>query len=237
MPQLTDRGNRSRPGRPSPRDTLTLVATPNQFQPDEPRPGEPEPEEFSLDELEMDAARRKFERQQREAWGTWRQDREQNRRKVLRSLIGLLIGSVLAGVLAYGCSALRAPREVRFADSVSGFELQPATSETDRLAGQLEAAGATGPEARYYRGTDEVLLLAGYSTDLPTDVVASLLPPVTTGDNEYQGRGGPLECGATADGSRCVWKSTDLVGGTSARGMAPDTLEKVTRDLRAGAIR
>jgi hypothetical protein len=190
------------------------------------------------DELEMRVAARNYEREQRAAWGSWRQDREQNRKKVLRSLFGLLIGSVLAGFVAYGCSVFRAPQQVRFADTVSGYQLQPSTPDNEQLAGQLQAAGAVGPAARYYRGgSGEVLLIAGYSTQIPTDVVSSLLPPVTADDNDLSGRGGPLNCGATAEGSRCVWKSTDLVGGTSARGMAPAALEKITRDLRAGAIR
>lgn len=190
-----------------------------------------------LDELEMAAARRKFEQEQRQAWGKWRQDRELNRRKVLRSLIGLVVGAVLAGLLAYGCDAIKGPRHVGLAHEVGGYVLQPPTPDTQRVAGQLEAAGATGPAAGIYRGPQDVLFVAGYSTDVPVDVVEQLLPPAVGADNDYQGRGGPLTCGATADGSRCVWKSSDIVGGTSARGVPPDQLEKITRDLRAGAIR
>lgn len=206
--------------------------------------GELDPDEDDLDEADLDpeefemrAARRKFQREQRAAWGSWKQDRELNRRKVKRSLVSLVVVAVLAGLLAYGCDALRGPRQVRFADTVSGYRLEPPTPQTDQLAGQLQADGAIGPAARYYRGPGEVLLIAGYTTDIPTDVVGGLLPPVTGADNDYSGHGGPLTCGATAQGSRCVWKSSDLVGGTSASGMPPEALEKITRELRANAIR
>lgn len=200
---------------------------------------------LDLDEIEMAAARRKFEREQRQAWGKWRQDRELNRRKVLRSLIGLVIGAVLAGFLAYGCNAIRGPRQVELADKVDDYLLQPPTAATQQLSGQFEAAGATGPAAGTYRGPSgvpnggpiDVVFVAGYSTEIPLEVVEQLLPPVTGNDNEYREDGPPLTCGATADGSRCAWTGSDLVGGTSARGIAPEQLEKITRLLRAKAIR
>ena len=183
-------------------------------------------------------ARRDREEQGRLAWGSWRQDRALNRRKVLRSLVGLLVAVVLTGLLAYGCSLVRGPRHVRLNPVVSGLTLQPSTPDTQQLQGRFEAAGATGPAAGYYRGPNgDVLFVAGYSTELPPDVLSSLLPPVTGSDLEYEGRGGPLNCGATANGSRCVWKSSDMVGGTAATGVAPNVLEQVTRDLRGGAIR
>jgi hypothetical protein len=183
------------------------------------------------------AKRKRIEAEKRAAWGSWKQDREANRRKVLRSLVSLVVVALLTGFVAYGCDLLRGPRQLRLNDQVDGYVLQPPTAETEQLAGQFEAAGAVGPAARYYAGPHQVLFVAGYSTELPTDVISSLLPPVVSGDSEYSGRGGPLNCGATADGSRCVWKSSDVVGATSAKGVSPTELEKTTRNLRAGAIK
>ncbi|HSP36501.1 MAG TPA: hypothetical protein VLR26_01980 [Frankiaceae bacterium] len=198
----------------------------------------PHQSEFDDDEYEefVRDSGRKVEETKR-AWGSWTQDREQNRRKVLRALVGLVVVTVLTGLLAYGCDVLRGPPQVRLNDQVAGYVLQPPTSETEQLAGRFEAAGATGPSARYYRGPNLVLFVAGFSTELPVDVVAQLLPPSVSGDIDYEGRGGSLTCGATADGSRCLWKSSSIVGGTSAKGVPPDALEKVTRELRAGALR
>jgi hypothetical protein len=192
---------------------------------------------LDLDEIEMAAARRKFEQEQRQAWGKWRQDRELNRRKVMRSLVGLVIGAVLAGLLAYGCDAIRGPRQVELADKVDDYVLQPPSAATQQLSGQFEAAGATGPAAGTYRGPNEVVFVAGYSTEIPLEVVEQLLPPVTGADNEYRNDGPAQTCGATADGSRCAWTSGDLVGGTTARGIPPEQLEKITRVLRAKAVR
>jgi hypothetical protein len=168
--------------------------------------------------------------------GSWKQDREANRRKVLRSLVSLVVVALLTAFVAYGCDLLRGPRQVRLAEKVDGYVLQPSTAETEHLAGQFEAAGATGPAARYYSGPHQVLFIAGYSTEIPADVLSSLLPTVVADEIEYKGRGGPLNCGTTADGSRCVWKSSDVVGGTSAKGVPVAELEKTTRDLRAGAL-
>jgi hypothetical protein len=183
------------------------------------------------------AKRKRIEAEKRAAWGSWKQDREANRRKVLRSLVSLVVVALLTGFVAYGCDLLRGPRQVRLNDQVADYVLQAPTSETEQLAGRFEAAGAVGPAARYYSGPHQVLFVAGYSTELPTDVLSSLLPAVVSGELVYTGRGGPLDCGATADGSRCVWKSSDVVGGTSAKGVSPTELEKTTRDLRAGALK
>lgn len=181
--------------------------------------------------------RKRIEDEKRAAWGSWKQDREANRRKVLRSLVWLVVVALLTAFVAYGCDLLRGPRQVRLNDHVAGYVLQPPTAENEQLAGQFEAAGAVGPTARYYTGPNQVLFVAGYSTQLPTDIISSLLPPVVSGDIDYTGRGGPLNCGATAEGSRCVWKSGDIVGGTSAKGVPPAELENTTRDLRAGAFK
>jgi hypothetical protein len=177
------------------------------------------------------------EEEVRRAWGSWRQDRELNRRKVLRSLVGLVVISVLTGLLAYGCSLLRSPRQVKLNSTASGLTLQSPTSETVQLTGAFEAAGADGATAGHYRGTGtDVLLVAGYGQQLPTDLLSGLLPPVTGADLDYTGSGGPINCGATSNGSRCVWKSGDLLGGTAATGVAPDALERLTRDLRTSAL-
>jgi hypothetical protein len=198
---------------------------------------EPDPDE----ETELDPAavkRRRNVEQERRALGSWRQDREMNRRKVLRSLVWLAIIVVLTSFLAYGCSQLRGPRQLELNPSVGTFALLAPTNETEQLRGQFEAAGATGPTAgRYRNGATEVLLAVGVGTDLPTVVLGSLLPPVTGGESETPGRGGPVACGATATGSRCLWKSGDIVGGTSANGVSPEVLDGLTRDLRAGAVR
>lgn len=171
------------------------------------------------------------------AWGSWRPDRAANRRKTLRALVGLVVVSVTAGLFAYGCDLLRGPPQVRLNTEVGGYVLQPPTAETESLRGRFEASGAIGPAAAYYRGPTDVLFLAGFGTELPTDVVDELLPPGIGADAEFDGRGGPLVCGPTIGGSRCLWKSGDVVGGTSGAGLPPDQLERITRDLRAGALR
>jgi hypothetical protein len=189
-------------------------------------------------EYEPDEPRRKTEEELRRAWGSWRQDRVANRRKVLRSLVWLVVIVVLTSLLAYGCDLLRGPPQVRLNAAVAGLTLQPPTGETERLRGQFEAAGAVGPAAGHYRGAEtDILLVAGIGKELPSGVLSELLPPVTGSDLEYEGRGGALNCGATAEGSRCVWKNGEIVGGTAASRLAPDVLERFTRDLRAGALR
>lgn len=205
----------------------------------EPIDGTPDPDDV-WDDRPAAAKRKREEQESQQAWGSWRQDREANRRKVLRSLVGLVVSVTGAALLAYGCSVLRGPQQVRLADEVSGYLLEPPSEQTQRLAGQFEAAGATGPAAGIYRaspdGRGDVLFVAGFGVDLPVEVLGGLLPPTTTGDARLEGRGGTLTCGATADGSRCLWKGAEIVGGTSAVGVAPEVLEQVTRDLRAGAI-
>jgi hypothetical protein len=67
-------------------------------------------------------------------------------------------------------------------------------------------------------------------------VLASLLPR-TSHDAPFEGRGGTLTCGPTSDGSRCLWKGAEIVGGTVGKGLTPEALERITRDLRAGAVR
>ncbi len=176
------------------------------------------------------------EEQARQAWGSWRQDRELNRRKVLRALLGLGIAALLAGVVAYGCDILRGPPQLALAARVGDFTLQPPSSETEQLSGRLEAAGAQGPVAGRYAGPGgDVLIVAGISEEIPPEVLGELLPQITVGDTVYDGRGGPVTCGATASGSRCIWKSGDVVAGTSAA-RPPEDLARVTRDLRAAAI-
>jgi hypothetical protein len=183
------------------------------------------------------AARKRKDEENVRAWGSWRQDRELNRRKVLRSLVGLVVAAVLCGLLAYGCSILRGPQQIRLAPEVSGFVLQPPDPATQELAGRFEAAGAVGPAAGVYRGTDDVTLLAGYGAPLPVQVLDPLLPASTGDDVRYEGRGGTLTCGPTATGSRCVWKGAEVLGGTFADRIPPEALQTITRDLRAGAIR
>lgn len=188
-----------------------------------------------LDALERDPRVRK-EKEARQALGSWRQDREANRRKVLRSLVGLVVIVLATTLLAYGCSVLRGPAHVHLADEVSGFVLQPAAPDEESLRGRFEAAGAVGPAAGTYRGTSDVLVVAGYGSDLPVEVLGTLLPS-TSDDAAYEGRGGTITCGPTADGSRCLWKGSDIVGGTVGKGLTPEALERITRDLRAGAVR
>src|SRR3954470_19559244 len=176
------------------------------------------------------------EEQARLAWGSWRQDRELNRRKGLRALVGLVVVSVLAGVVAYGCSILRGPPQLQLAGRVGEFALQPPSSETERLAGRLEATGAQGTTAgRYVGPPGDVVIVAGISDEIPPEVLGQLLPDITVGDTVYDGRGGPLTCGATASGSRCVWQSADVVAGSTA-GPPPEELARLSRDLRAGAL-
>jgi hypothetical protein len=180
--------------------------------------------------------RQQDEEQAKLAWGSWRQDRELNRRKVLRALVGLVVVSVLAGVVAYGCSILRGPPQLRLASRVGDFTLQSPSSDTERLAGQLNAAGAQGTTAGRYTGPPgDVVIVAGISDEIPPEVLGQLLPDITVGDTVYDGRGGPLTCGATASGSRCVWQSGDVVAGSIAA-MPPEQLAAVSRDLRAGAL-
>jgi hypothetical protein len=184
---------------------------------------------------ELDPRVRK-EAEARHALGSWRQDREANRRKVLRSLIGLVVIVLASALLAYGCSVLRGPAQVHLADEVSGFVLLPAGPQEESLRGRFEAAGAIGPAAGTYRGTSDVLVIAGFGSDLPVEVLGSLLPD-TSDEAPYEGRGGTLTCGPTADGSRCLWKGAEIVGGTVAKGLPPQALADITRDLRAGAVR
>jgi hypothetical protein len=188
---------------------------------------------------ELPPPRRKVEDEEaaRKAWGSWRQDREKNRRKVLRALVGLVVISVLAGVFAYGCDALRGPRQLVLSERVGDFALQAPTSETEQLQGRLEAAGAAGPVAGRYAGpAGEVTIVAGIGDELPPELLSSLLPDVTGDELVYEERGGPITCGATATGSRCVWKSADIVAGTTAA-TPPADLERISRDLRVGAVR
>jgi hypothetical protein len=184
---------------------------------------------------ELDPRVRK-EKEATKALGSWRQDREANRRKVLRSLVGLVVIVLATTFLAYGCSLLRGPAQVHLADEFSGYTLLPATPSEESLRGRFEAAGAIGPAVGTYRGTSDVLLVAGFGSDLPVEVLGSLLPS-TSNDAPFEGRGGTLTCGPTSDGSRCLWKGAEIVGGTVGKGLTPEALERITRDLRAGAVR
>ena len=194
-----------------------------------------------LDELDgsgdpdLDPRMRK-ESEERKALGSWRQDREANRRKVLRSLVGLVVIVLATAFVAYGCSVLRGPAQVRPRQRVG--RLRPAAGHPSGggLRGQFEAAGAVGPAAGTYRGTSDVLLVAGYGSKLPVEVLGSLLPS-TSDDAAFEGRGGTITCGPTTDGSRCLWKGAEIVGGTVGKGLPPVALAAITRDLRAGAVR
>jgi hypothetical protein len=187
---------------------------------------------------EPDEARRQREQEQeRLAWGSWRQDRELNRRKVLRALVGLVVVIVASALLAYGCDAVRGPQQLKLEPSVAGLSLQPPTDETEQLRGSFEAAGAVGPAAgRYTDGRTSTLFVVGIGQEIPITVLSGLLP-ASTADLDYDGPGGPVTCGPTADGSRCLWKNGDLVGGTAARGTPPEALAALTRELRGGAVR
>ncbi len=176
------------------------------------------------------------EKEARQALGSWRQDREANRRKVLRSLVGLVVIVFATAFVAYGCSVLRGPAQVHLADQSGGFVLQPASPQETSLRGQFEAAGAVGPAAGTYRGTSDVLVVAGYGSKLPVEVLGSLLPS-TSDDAAFEGRGGTITCGPTTDGSRCLWKGSEILGGTVGKGLTPQALAAITRDLRAGAVR
>jgi hypothetical protein len=178
---------------------------------------------------------RRREEQERLAWGSWRQDRELNRRKVLRALLGLLVVVVLAGMFAYACDRIRGPQQLHLSSRVTDFTLQPPDDESQQLLGRYQAAGAVGPAVGRYTGPPGTVLFAvGLGTALPTDVLARLLPDATGGDITFEGNGGPISCAPTAQGSRCVYKNGNEVGGTSAAGITPPALAEVTRTLRIG---